>query len=114
MKIIRNASVNNSFEDDLNAENEYDYATQQNFDGLAHDHVYEEGMIDFGIADYAGPIDELPENIYINPQVDQEQTTDQQALYEVPPNASPQQMAEAINRLLQQNAELRKRFDNKQ
>ena len=107
---FKNPPTNARQNQQIPSDNEYDYATQQDL----HDHVYDGEVYDFGIAEYAGPIDELPENIYIDPQVSQKQTTDQQALYEVPPNASLEQVTEVVNRLLQQNAELRKRFDNKQ
>ena len=88
--MIRNASVNGSFED-INVEMSDYMVPKDQYDDHEYNQVYTPRHDFVDEYDYTG-----------------------QALYEVPPNASPQQMAEAMNRLLQENAELRKRFDNKQ
>ena len=89
--MIRNASANGSFED-INVEMSDYIAPKDQYDD---DHEYNQP--------YTPRHDFVDEYDYTG-----------QALYEVPPDASREEMAEAMSRLLQQNAELRKRFDNKQ
>ena len=71
------------------------------------------------MSDYIAPKDQYDDQEYNQPYTPRHDFVDEydytgQALYEVPPNASLEQVTEVVNQLLQQNAELRKRFDNKQ
>ena len=90
--MIRNASVNSSFED-INVEMSDYIAPKDQYDDHEYNQLY------------------TPRHDFVD---EYDYTGHGQALYEVPPDASREEMAEAMNRLLQQNAELRKRFDNKQ